>query len=80
MLRTILVLLLLPVAVMADALPLFDSDDTLHLTIEAPMHTLISDAAERRWEHCYGAGPDVDARQIAFDRVPFSAVVAIGQE
>lgn len=42
-----LVLIFLPLAAVADGLPLFDSDDTLHLTIEAPMRTLIRDAAER---------------------------------
>jgi hypothetical protein len=64
MLRTILVLLLLPVAVMADALPLFDSDDTLHLTIEAPMHTLISDAAERPVVEATATYTDADGNTV----------------
>jgi len=37
----------------AQGLPLFDSNDTLHLTIEAPMRTLIRNA---------GANADVDSQ------------------
>ena len=40
-------LLFLPFPLAADGLPLFDSNETLHLTIEAPMRTLIRDAADR---------------------------------
>jgi hypothetical protein len=45
--RFAILLILVPVAAIADSLPLFDSNETLHLTIEAPLRTLIRKADER---------------------------------
>ncbi len=61
----ILVLLLLPVAVAADDLPLFASDDTLDITIELPLRTLVRRASDRPVVDAVASYVDADGQVIS---------------
>ena len=47
MVRALIAILVLPLTAYADGLPLFNSDDTLQLTIEAPIRSLVRNAEDR---------------------------------
>ena len=45
--RMILLLLLVPLAICADGLPLFDADEPLNIVLEFPLKTVLKEAADR---------------------------------
>ena len=45
--RMILLLLLFPIAICADGLPLFDADESLNIVLEFPLKTVLKEAADR---------------------------------
>jgi hypothetical protein len=62
--RIILLVLLLPASVLADDLPLFNSDEVLQLTIEAPMRTLIRSAEKRPVVDATASYTDADGKTV----------------